>query len=88
MEIIQTIFDQIETDIHEKLRILEKQMVFILSANQKSQPQQQPNEDFLAIKRAMDSYAARLSAMEDRLRLLEKPFVPTASPALVASAGL
>lgn len=90
MEIIQTIFDQLETDIHEKLRMLEKQMVFILSANQKSesQPQPQPNEDFVAMKRSFEAVSNRLAAMENRLHALEKAPVPTSTPAMVASAGL
>jgi hypothetical protein len=84
MEVIQTVFDQLQADIQQKLKVLEKQVVFVLAANQKSAP----SEDFLAIKRVMESISARLESMDQRIAALERKPVSQPSPALVASAGL
>ena len=82
MELIYSVFNQLEDDIHQKLKVLEKQVVFILSANQHGTP----SDDFLAIKKVMESMASRLSEMEDRMRSLEVKTV-VVSPS-VTSAGL
>jgi hypothetical protein len=69
MEVIQTVFDQLDAEIRQKLKVLEKQVVFILS-----QAQQQPKqhtEEFLQIRAVMDSIQSRLGKMETRLQVLE-----------------
>jgi hypothetical protein len=82
MELIHTVFNQLEDDIHQKLKVLEKQVVFILAANQHVTP----SDDFLVIKKVMESMAARLSEMEERMRSLEAKPVLVSPP--VTSAGL
>ena len=52
MEIIQTVFDQIRSDIDQKLNTLEKQVTFILM---KSTQPVQVSEDFLKIKEVINS---------------------------------
>ena len=85
MEVIQTVFDQLQADIHQKLKVLEKQVVFILASKQN----QAPSEDFLAIRSKMDSLTKKLEAMESRLNNLEKTGVQVTSPVMnVTSAGL
>lgn len=85
MEVIQTVFDQLQADIQQKLKVLEKQVVFILASNQKNQP----SEDFLAIRATMDSLAKRLDYFESRINTLERSGVQISSPAAgVTSAGL
>ena len=85
MEVIQTVFSQLEADIHQKLKVLEKQVVFILSAQQAAA---NPSDEFLAIRKSMNAIAARLESMEDRMSMLETKTVPHPTPAMVASAGL
>ncbi len=70
MEVIQTVFDQLDADIRQKLKVLEKQVVFILSQAQQQQPKQH-TEEFLQIRAVMDSIQSRLGKMETRLQVLE-----------------
>ncbi len=69
MEVIQTVFDQLNADIRQKLKVIEKQVVFILS-QQQQQPKQH-TEEFLQIRAAMDNIQSRLGKMETRLQVLE-----------------
>ncbi len=72
MEVIQTVFDQLDADIRQKLKVLEKQVVFILSqAQQQQQQPKQHTEEFLQIRAVMDSIQSRLGKMETRLQVLE-----------------
>lgn len=86
MELIQTVFDQLRSDIEVKLDTLEKQVIMILS--QTSRPAPVP-EDFLKIKETMNSLNNRLGKMEYRLQTLEvsKQATPHTSP-IPTSAGL
>ena len=68
MELIQTVFDQLDADIRQKLKVLEKQVVFILS--QQQQPKQHSDE-FQQIRTTMDSIQSRLGKIETRLQVLE-----------------
>jgi hypothetical protein len=70
MEVIQTVFEQLDSEIRQKLKVLEKQVVFILSQTQQQQPKQH-TEEFLQIRAAMDSIQSRLGKMETRLQVLE-----------------
>ena len=70
MEVIQTVFDQLDAEIRQKLKVLEKQVVFILSQAQQQQPKQH-TEEFLQIRAVMDSIQSRLGKMETRLQVLE-----------------
>jgi hypothetical protein len=85
MEVIQTVFDQLQADIQQKLKVLEKQVVFILASKQN----QAPSEDFLVIRSKMDSLTQKLEAMESRFNSLEKTGIQVTSPVMnVTSAGL
>ncbi len=86
MELIQTVFDQIRSEIQQKLDTLEKEIVYILSQN--SRPVPVP-EDFLKIKETMNALNNRLGKMEYRLQSLEvaKQSSPHPSP-IPTSAGL
>ncbi len=86
MELIQTVFDQIRSEIQQKLDTLEKEIVYILSQN--SRPTPVP-EDFLKIKETMNALNNRLGKMEYRLQSLEvaKQNSPHSSP-IATSAGL
>jgi hypothetical protein len=86
MELIQTVFDQIRSEIQQKLDTLEKEIVYILSQN--SRPAPVP-EDFLKIKETMNALNNRLGKMEYRLQSLEvaKQASPHPSP-IPTSAGL
>lgn len=86
MEVIQTVFDQLQADIQQKLKVLEKQVVFILASNQNTQA---PPEEFLLIRATMDTIAKKLDNFESRLNTLERNNVRVASPVMnVTSAGL
>jgi hypothetical protein len=94
MEVIQVVFDQLQADIQQKLKVLEKQIIFILSQNQASASATAtaPNEDFLKIRRTMDVLSSRLESLDSRLRSLESgpapcsvlptPILPTSSAGL------
>jgi len=71
MEVIQTVFDQLDADVRQKLKVLEKQVVFILSQAQQQQQPKQHTEEFLQIRAVMDSIQSRLGKMETRLQVLE-----------------
>lgn len=86
MEVIQTVFDQLQADIQQKLKVLEKQVVFILASNQKPQTS---SEDFLVIRATMDNITKKLNLIESRLNVLEQNKLQTSTPAMnVTSAGL
>lgn len=82
MEIITTIFDQLEEDIHTRLRVLEKQIVFMLSQNQRGNSGNTEAIDFLENK--VHSMTDLVSMLEQRIRSLEaRPVashVPTQLP--------
>ena len=87
MDHIQSVFDQIRSDIQQKLDTLEKEVVYILS--QSSRPAPVP-EDFLKIKETMNAVNHRLAKMEYRLQTLEvskQEMSPHPSP-IPTSAGL
>jgi hypothetical protein len=87
MEHIQTVFDQIRSEIQEKLDTLEKEIVYILSQSSRPMP---PSEDFLKIKDTMNALNNRLGKMEYRLQTLEvarQQATPKTSP-IATSAGL
>jgi hypothetical protein len=84
MEVIQSVFDQLQADIHQKLKVLEKQVVFILS---QSQQPAVPNEDALMIRKMMNELQSKLEKMEYRLNALEHSS-PRPTPVVSASAGL
>lgn len=85
MEVIQTVFDQLRSDIQQRLTVLEKQIVFMLAQANQKQP---PSDDFLKIKEAMDALNNRLGRMEYRIQNLEvKQASPHPTPGL-PSAGL
>ena len=68
MEVISTIFDQLQEDIHQRLRVLEKQVVFMLAQNQR--PSGSPEAlDFLENK--VSSLSDKFSLIESRLRSIE-----------------
>jgi hypothetical protein len=86
MELIQTVFDQLQADIQQKLKVVEKQMVFILSQNDRSSP----SDDVLIIRRVMNSLNDRLDSFEARIQAMERAgtsMMPT-PVAQVASGGL
>lgn len=68
MEHIQSVFDQIRSDIQQKLDTLEKEVVYILSQSSRSSP---VPDDFLKIKETMNALNNRLGKMEYRLQSLE-----------------
>jgi hypothetical protein len=85
MEHIQTVFDQIRSEIQQKLDTLEKEIVYILSQSSRSTP---VPEDFLKIKETMNALNNRLGKMEYRLQVLEvNKSTPVPSP-IPTSAGL
>jgi len=77
MELIQTVFDQLQADIQQKLKVLEKQVVFILSQNQTQGQPQNHSAEFLQIRAVMDSIQSRLGKMEYRLQGLETSGIST-----------
>jgi hypothetical protein len=80
MEVITTIFDQLEEDIHTRLRVLEKQIVFMLAQNQRGNNGNTEAIDFLENK--VHSMTNLVSTLEQRIRSLEsRPVhVPTHVP--------
>jgi len=87
MNHIQSVFEQIRSEIQQKLDTLEKEVVYILS--QSSRPTPVP-EDFLKIKETMNALNNRLGKMEYRLQTLEvskQAMSPHPSP-IPTSAGL
>jgi hypothetical protein len=84
MEVIQTVFDQLQADIQQKLKVLEKQVVFILSQNKSTTT----NEDFLKIRETMNNLQSRLEKMETRLQAQETSYRPEmATPSLACVSG-
>lgn len=71
MEVIQTVFDQLQEDISKRLKVLEKQVIFILTSNQAAASAGLPSEDFAKIRRTMDEIQGRLGRMETRLQVVE-----------------
>jgi hypothetical protein len=69
MEVITTIFDQLEEDIHTRLRVLEKQIVFMLAQNQRGSSGNTEAIDFLENK--VHSMTDLVSMLEQRIRSLE-----------------
>jgi hypothetical protein len=69
MEVITTIFDQLEEDIHTRLRVLEKQIVFMLAQNQRGNSGNTEAIDFLENK--VHSMTNLVSMLEQRIRSLE-----------------
>lgn len=85
--LIQTVFDQIRSDIEVKLDTLEKQVIMILSQASRPAP---VSEDFLKIKETMNSLNNRLGKMEYRIQTLEvsKQGTPPHTSPIPTSAGL
>lgn len=68
MEVITTIFDQLQEDIHQRLRVLEKQIVFMLAQNQSSGGRNEA-VDFLENK--VSSLTNKITMLEYRLSQME-----------------
>ena len=85
--LIQTVFDQIRSDIEVKLDTLEKQVIMILSQASRPAP---VSEDFLKIKETMNALNNRLGKMEYRIQTLEvsKQGTPPHTSPIPTSAGL
>jgi hypothetical protein len=83
MEVITTIFDQLEEDIHTRLRVLEKQIVFMLAQNQRGNNGNTEAIDFLENK--VHSMTNMVSTLEQRIRSLEARPVPAPAQAPLAS---
>lgn len=65
MEVITTIFDQLQEDIHQRLRVLEKQIVFMLAQNQNTGGGNGRNSE------AVDFLENKVSSLTNKITMLE-----------------